>query len=242
VNALAATVALYLKVSARAAELVARNWMVLATVLVYAVILSGASAALALTAVGGPFFALGSGLLMTLIRAACIGSFLYLVEMMIRTSRVNLTDFRRSFGVYLWDVIGVSFVLWIFFRLIGPLIAASPLGPRIMVAIQIALVVFLNAVPELIYLGHYSTLALLGESYRFISENWIEWFPPNFVLLAVLYLVFLPQTDGVLWLLLQATVAALAVYFFMVLRGLLFLELSGSSRRSRTFRYRMGQS
>jgi len=38
----------------------------------------------------------------------------------------------------------------------------------------------------------------------------------------------------------QTAATALLIYFVMVLRGLLFLELHGTSRRSRAFRYRMG--
>jgi hypothetical protein len=39
---------------------------------------------------------------------------------------------------------------------------------------------------------------------------------------------------------LQIAVLALFGYFAMVLRGLLFIELAGSSRRGRAFRYRTG--
>jgi hypothetical protein len=38
--------------------------------------------------------------------------------------------------------------------------------------------------------------------------------------------------------LLKWALVALFVYFMMVLRGLLFEELSGSTRRGRAFRYR----
>jgi hypothetical protein len=241
VSGLAATLMMYRKVGGRAAELVQRNWTVLLSVFVYLGIIAAASAVVSLIALsGGPFFALAGGLALTLVAAACVASFLYLVEMMVRTSRVNLADFRRSFTPYLPDVVGVSFVLWLFFRLAGPLILSLPQGATIMVGIEIVLIVFLNAVPELIYLGHHSTLALLGESYRFISENWIEWFPPNFVMLAVILLLRSPETEGVFWLA-QTAAVTLAAYFFMVMRGLLFLELSGSSRRGRIFRYRMEQ-
>ena len=57
--------------------------------------------------------------------------------------------------------------------------------------IHLVLLIFLNAVPELIYLGHHGGLNLLSESYRFIGENWIEWFPPNMLLiLAAVGIVF----------------------------------------------------
>jgi hypothetical protein len=106
-------------------------------------------------------------------------------------------------------------------------------------ALNVVILVFGNAVPELIYLGHHSTLALLGESYRFVGENWIEWFPPNLLLIAVLVMLNAPVLSAGMSLL-QLGLTALFLYFAMVFRGLLFLELYGSSRRGRMFRYRMG--
>src|SRR5262249_51033993 len=117
--------------------------------------------------------------------AACIGSFLYLVEMLVRTNRVTLADFQRSFGVYLWDVMGIAFVLWLVFRVLSPTIASVPQGGLILLGLKVLVLVLGNAVPELIYLGHHSTLALLAESYRFVADNWIEWFPPNILLLGI---------------------------------------------------------
>lgn len=240
-SGVAATLLMYRKVCVRAAELVRRNWLVLLSVFAYLAIFTATSAVVTLFAIsGGPLLALAGGLALTLVAAACVASFLYLVEMMVRTSRVNLSDFRRSFMPYLPDVVGVSFVLWLFFRLAEPLILSLPQGATVLFGIQIVLVVFLNAVPELIYLGHHSTLALLGESYRFISENWIEWFPPNLVMCAVILLLRSQETEGAAWFL-QTTAVTLAAYFFMVMRGLLFIELSATSRRGRIFRYRMEQ-
>jgi hypothetical protein len=39
---------------------------------------------------------------------------------------------------------------------------------------------------------------------------------------------------------LQTAVLALILYFGMIVRGLLFSELAGSSRRARAFRYKAG--
>ena len=54
----------------------------------------------------------------------------------------------------------------------------------------------------------------------------------------VLYWVSTPPLGGLFgWL--QTALVALLVYFAMVVRGLLFLELHGTSRRGRAFRQRM---
>ena len=94
---LTATLALYRRVFSRAGQLALRNWPVLGTVFVYAVVMTT-------SALVAPRLGLLGGFLLSLVWASCVGSFLYLVEMLVRTGRVSWGDFRRSFGVYLWDV------------------------------------------------------------------------------------------------------------------------------------------
>jgi hypothetical protein len=232
VSWLTVTLALYRRTLARAAALTVRNWPVLGSLFVYAGIMS---AALALA----PLLGIVGGFLVSLVWAGCVGSFLYLVEMMVRTSRVTLDDFRRSAGAYLWDVVGVTFVLWIALRLLTPMLATIPQGPVLLFALNLVILVFFNAVPELIYLGRCSSLELLGQSYVFIGDNWIEWFPVTMALGGVVLLVAaLPMPPALEWL--KLAVVALLVAYTMVVRGLLFLELQGSSRRARAFRHRMG--
>ncbi len=226
-----ATWAMYRRAFARAATLTLANWPVLVTLFVYAAIIVGAVAI-------GSLLGLLGGFLVGIVWAACVGSFLYLVEMMVRTSRVSLEDFRRSFGTYVWDVMGVLFILWIFLLLIEPALRSIDRGPAIVLSAYLLILVFFNAVPELIYLGHFSSFQLLRESYVFIGENWIEWFPASLTMMAGLYWVSSPPLGGIFgWL--QTALVALLLYFTMVVRGLLFLELQDSSRRSRAFRQRM---
>jgi hypothetical protein len=154
---------------------------------------------------------------------------------------VTWEDFQRSFGAYLWDVLGVNFVLW-GFSLLTPMIVTLPQGPLILTSIAILGLVFFNAVPELIYLGHHSVLELFAESYRFITENWIEWFPPNVLfLLGYVLLQEIPVAQSWAALLAKNALIGLFVYFAMVMRGLIFIELYGSSRRARAFRHRAGR-
>jgi len=232
VSWLTITLALYRRALRRAAELTLRNWPVLGSLFVYAAVMSAATVLAAALGIVG-------GFLLSLVWAACVGSFLSLVEMIVRSGRVTLDDFRRSAGVYVWDVVGVTFVLWIAFQLLTPALATIPQGRMLLLGLMLIVLVFFNAVPELIYLGRCSSLELLGESYAFIGENWIEWFPLTVVLGAlVLALDALPVTPLLEWPKLAAV--ALLVYYTMVVRGLLFLELHGSTRRSRAFRHRMG--
>jgi hypothetical protein len=228
------TVALYRRVFGRAAELIARNWPVLGSLFLYTFVLR-----VALEFV--PLLGFIGGMLFSLLWAGCVGSFLYLVEMMVRTSRVSLEDLRRSAGAYLWDVVGVTFVVWLGFRVVSMVLSGTPQGPILFLGVQLIVMVFFNAVPELIYLGRASSLELLRRSYVFIGDNWIEWFPATGALaMLVLALAAVPAESFALGLA-KAALVALLVAYAMVVRGLLFLELDASTRRSRAFRYRVGE-
>ena len=225
------TWSMYRRVFKRAGALAVRNWPVLLTTFAYMLIMS-------LAAFLAPLFGIVGGFLLTLVWAACVGSFLYLVEMMVQSSRVNLQDFRNSFGAYLWDVVGVSFILWVFWMIVTPALQRMPQGYAIVQCIKLAGFVLFTAVPELIYLGRCTSLQLFAESYGFIGSNWIEWFPANLVAAAVVYVVAnAPLAEPLSYV--QLALVSLLIYFTMLMRGLLFLELHGSSRRGRAYKYRI---
>jgi hypothetical protein len=229
---LTTTLAMYRRAFVRAGTLTLRNWPVAGTTFAY-------SLALAAAVVVGSSLGVVGGFLVSLVWAACISSFLSMVEMMLRTGSVSWSDFRGSFGVYLMDVVGVTFILWVVFAIATPALRTIPQGPGIILGMNLVIAVLFNAVPELIYLGHSSSLELLGESYRFIADNWIEWFPATIAMALPIILlteVDLPPALG----LVRTLVLAFWVYFMMVARGLLFLELHGSTRRARDFRRRAG--
>ena len=50
--------------------------------------------------------------------------------------------------------------------------------------------------PELVYLGRHAPRELLVESYRFIGENWIEWFPANVLLVGCVVVVHRAMPGG----------------------------------------------
>jgi len=179
-----------------------------------------------------------------LVRSACASTLLACTGEVIRNRRLVLGDVRAGFLAYLGDVVNVGLVVWI----IGFVSATLP-GP-VVVMIGLATLTFFNAVPELLYLGRYGTADLLAASYRFIGERWIEWFPMNAILLALLVvvggLVLAPgmgapgQLPGGISLALGVVVTAVMLAFAMLVRGLLFLELTESSRRARAFRRAAG--
>jgi hypothetical protein len=228
---IAATLEMYGRVFGRAGQLILRNWPVLGSVLVYGLL---TTAAMVVGASLGAGLSIIGGLLANLVWAACVGSFLSLIETMIRSGRVSWPDFQRSFGTYLWDVVGVTFIVWVVFAIVAPAVRTLPQGPGILIAMNLLLFVLFNAVPELIYLGHHSSLEVLTESFTFISDNWIEWFPATLVPVFILFLILGLPIDGLFaWV--KTAGLALIICVTMVARGLLFIELRGSSRRGRAF-------
>lgn len=220
------TTALYARVFRRGATLALRNWPVGLVVLLYGAILT------VVALVAGRFGLLGAFVLY-LVAVACFSSWLALVEQVIRVGRVRLADLPASFGAYFADLLSVGFVFCLLSFVATLVLRPFPL---LYIVFWLAVFVFLNAVPELIYLGRHGAAELLVASYRFIGENWIEWFPPN-VLLAV-GVVSLTRLPVGRWAPVFEAVVGVALYFFMIVRGLLFLELSTSTRRAREFQRR----
>jgi len=233
----AMTLWLYTTALKRSFECVRHNWLVSFAPLAYGLILSVAGMLV------WPLGIIG-GLLMGLAYQACISSGLYLIGNMINQRKAVFNDFIRGFGVYLWELLGIAFILWIPLRLASTVLAGVPNGGLIYLMIQIALYVFLNPLPELIYQSRVSGLELLSASYNFIVENWIEWFIPNLVLTIAGYFLlrFLAIAvfglPGFIQSFIQVFAFGLCVTYFMVFRGFLFSELYGTTRRSREYKYR----
>lgn len=217
-------------------QVIKANPAIVLAPLAYGVILSVAARLLA------PLGLLG-GFLSLLVFDACASSGLFVLERLVKAGRADMEDFLRGFGVYLLEVVRVSFLVWVPLALAGAVLGPLDQGPVILAVLKLLLFVFLNAVPEFIYQSRASGMELLAASYAFVVENWAEWFLPNAVLLAVWWglkasLPPLPALD-----LLQAILAVCAVAAFvaaaMLFRGLLFSLLHGSSRRSRIYRYQV---
>jgi hypothetical protein len=84
---------------------------------------------------------------------------------------------------------------------------------------------------------------LIGASYNFIVENWLEWLAPNFILTVAGYALLnlldamVIGLPGFLQSLIVAFVFGLCLTYFMAFRGFLFAELHGTTRRSRIYRF-----
>jgi hypothetical protein len=223
------TAQLYGQVFRRGALLALRTWPVGLAVVGYAVLFFYTGI---LTAPLG----FAGGFITYLVFVACASSMLSLVAEVIRSGRVRPADVVTGLGTYLGDLMTFFFLLWLL-----SLAAQLVLGPfpLLLIVFRLATFAFLNAVPELIYLGRHAAGALLVESYRFIGENWIEWFPANVVLFG-LWLAVATYVPAGPYGLVAGLAIGVTLYFAMIVRGLLFQELATSSRRARAFRRAAG--
>jgi len=183
------------------------------------------------------------GMVLGVVLAACASSALYLIENVVRMGKASLQDFTRGFSVYIWEILTIAFIFWIPMRLLAQFAFTTPNGPLLYLGVQILLSVIFNAVPELIYQGRVSGLALLSASYQFIVENWIEWLLPNllvgvagYLLRNLIYDLVAPMPFFLQYFFVE-TAFGLFLTFLMIFRGLLFAELNGTTRRSRVYRY-----
>jgi len=233
---LRATFWIYTTALRRSWECVAKNWIVSFAPVGYGLIFS-----LAVTLVA-PLGLIG-GLLIGLVSQACLSSGLYLVKNIVDSGKASFNDFLNGFTVYLWELLGIAFILWIPMRLAASVLASVPNGDVIYFLLQIGLYILLNPVPEFIYQTRVSNLELIGASYNFTVDNWIEWLVPNFILTVAGYALLnafdamVIGLPGFLQSLIVSFAFGLCLTYFMAFRGFLFAELHGTTRRSRIYRF-----
>jgi hypothetical protein len=210
----------YGRVLRRAVELTLKHWWLGPVAIGYQVLVLALMAALA------PFGMVG-GFIVTIGMAALMSSWMVLVGNVVRNGRVTFADVPQSFAVHLGDVVTFFFLLWVLNTIAG--LAFQDLALAAIV-FELASFVFLNAVPEQIYLGGNAGTAVFVESYRFIGTYWIEWLPMTAALaLLVLVAASVPFPP------LALALGGIAFALMSIARGLLFLELTTSSRRAREF-------
>ena len=114
--------------------------------------------------------------------APIASSYLHLLALAVTSRRIGGGDIKESFGARFWDVLSVMFAFWIINLLVGVLLGGTPRGPIIAVLIALAMAVFFNPVPELLYQSGARWFGLLIEAARFISARGLEWLFPNLVI------------------------------------------------------------
>lgn len=229
----------YISTGVRSFKLVKKNMPVMFALVVYSVIINFSSMILR-----GTYFI--GGLILAVITAACMGSYLYLIQSVINSRVVNANDFKYSFRIYLVRVMNTVFYLWIASLLYGFLSRAlylSPYGWVVTLVLYIAAIIALNPLPEMIYQTYHQEISLFRAAFEFMKENFWEWMAPNAIILGLLYFtignnITLPYSLD--FAVIVRYIAGLFILFYaMVFRGILFRFLNESTRRSRLFKLRM---
>lgn len=177
-NLVSATVHLYRQVFSATGRSLAKSWVAMVALIVFALLFLGTAR------IVGPL-GIAGGFLLGIINALLVGATLRLIEQSLGGARaLRLTDVTESFGHYFWDVIGVGFVLWLPTMLLDMGMQANPYGQFISSAFLLLVFILLNPAPEVIYqVRHNSPLDVFKTSYEFVLEHWIEWFLPFAILI-----------------------------------------------------------
>jgi hypothetical protein len=237
-----------------AARRAARSWLAALSIPIYTFAFVLAARVLL------PIPMIGSMALGFLSAALCAG-YLSLLASSVAGQPISWGDLKSGMRA-IWDVMSVLFILWIASMVLGPIVrGAGARGPAIEGMVQLAIAIFLNAVPEVLYAGGARGLEAMKRSASFVMEHPVGWFVPNLVLAFVFLwatntpsfsspgellttLAGLASAHGVLALVVdnplwKIPLLVAFVHYAMVFRGLLFKELGTGSSRMRDFRRRM---
>jgi hypothetical protein len=191
------------------------------------------------TLFGGSRFV--GGIALGLAMSAACSIYTFFVAGVVARDRMNLRDLKTSIGAYFWTWTNLFFVLWVVDLLLDAVLATNPQKTAIQSVVFLMKLLVLNATPETIYLKRtWGGLETITRSFRFLQENWIEWFIPNGLIVAGLY-VFATRwlaLLGGLGVIVALLGAGALFHVAMVFRGFLYEALDGTTHRQRMFRYR----
>lgn len=181
------------------------------------------------------------GFIMAFVQAGLSSAYSYFLAMLVTGNVARVNEVQKSLGAYFWNWINFSFVLFLIDLGLDIATKSNPQGRPLLMIVPLMEAIALNAAPETIYLkGSGNGIDTIQRSFRFLQENWIEWFVPNGLLLAGLWYAWeqgwlfrLP--GGVLGL---GIIGGVLLHVVMVFRGFLFQQLDGSTHRQRMFKFK----
>jgi len=228
-------------------HLLTKNWTLILTGLAYLVI-NIVLGIVVNTLFMGVLRIIG-GIVLTLAMASMISNYLYLLQNIIRVEKFDLEDFKMGFTALIRKVYSVLLIGWlaslIYNMILTPLLGS--LGSFITMLIPLAIFIFLNALPESLYQKFYDPWETIVYAFEFIKENWLEWFMPNVIFMILLYILsgkLLLNLFSINFSLgLNFSTSSIIIYiigqilfsFVMIYRGVLFENLSTSTRRKRIY-------
>ncbi len=216
------------------------NWQILLMGFLYSLIGMGAFLLLGLL-LSGPIGIFG-GIITVIVESAIISSYLFVLQNVLNYGRFRIRDIKNGFTYYLWKIYGVIFLIFILNLILSLL--SNLIGSGIIwlsAIIYIGGLIFLNPLPETIYIKSLDTWESVQYSIEFIKENWFNWLVPNFIFLVIL-LTLSFRSFGLRILLfrirggiLTYVITAVLISIIMIYRGHLYKILSGSTARKRQF-------
>jgi hypothetical protein len=233
----------------------ARSWLAAVSIPIYVTVFVLAARLLA------PLGFVGQ-VLLGFVSAACFAGYLSLLASAVAGQPLRWVDLKNGTRA-LWDVVSVFFALMIINLLLAPIErAVGERATALAGVVQLAMAIFLNGLPEILYNGRARSFGALQASASFVLENPVAWFVPNLVLALLFFaatgtfsfsspgellveLSGLASVAGVLGLVASAPywkipLLIVFVHLAMVFRGLLFQELGSGNARARAYRRRMG--
>lgn len=229
----------YVRTAARTARLWAKNWMTAGILILYSIIIYASSM------LTGRLGLIG-GMINAVVAAACIGSWLYIVETIINSRIADFDDVKESFRHYTLRTMNVTFYIWlaslIYDLIISRLLSAVNYGSTINMIIYLVVIVLFNPLPEFIYQTLHPEIQLFGDSLGFIRDNFLEWLIPNAIFGALFYFLssgrILFDMSLSISGIIKYLVSILLFLYLSIYRGILFRFLNESTRRSRLFKLR----
>jgi len=235
----------------KSSKLFINNWQLIFTGVIYTIINILLFATIAMLS-RIPIIGFFTGIVSFIATSAMISNYFYLLNNIIKYGKFTWKDFKDGFKAYLWKVYQVLFIGWLasylFSIFISPILYNTGVsGGVINYIISLLVLILLNALPESVYQKFYSAWESIVYAFNFIRENWIEWFIPNVIMIAVLYFTtgriltdlftininfgFDISPKGILLYI----IGQILFSFIMIYRGVLFELLSTSTRRKRMF-------
>lgn len=193
-----------------------------------------------------------AGLALAIVSSSLISNYLYLLYNAIKYNRITIQNFKEGFTQYIWKIYGIFFIGWVVNYVLSILTGIlGGTGDLISFIFTIAIIIFMNPLPETVYQKYYSSAESIKYAFEFIKENWLNWFIPNIILFAVIYVITgnlvtnMFTTHITLGLNYSTTnivryiIGQTLFSFTMIYRGHLFSLLSTSTRRKRMFMSRL---
>jgi len=223
-----------------------KNWIILFTGLAYSAI--NILLIIVISTLFTGVLQILAGFIIAIVSASLVSNYLYLLYNIINYDRISMQDFKDGFKALLWDVYGVFFVFWIASFLISPLYRLLGSNSMLLSRIIGLLVLFaLNPLPETIYQKRYSSFEMIGYSFEFMKENWLNWTIPNAIFHYLMYLLTGTVLTDIFATSLNFnfdfSIKGIGLYllgqllfsFMMIYRGHLYKLLSTSTRNKRIY-------